>query len=161
MDANLISGGTMYTKNISPSFRTYQTNIYVVYTSTRVFWMRQDKLGIPFHTFRSRLTRWVPLVEQELLILPKHLRSPPVFSGVCVTRSLVFCVYFIDRCLSFCTFSCGHCVVRSSSIYGLWLPLWYLQSLIIPNLWVELIIKNPSWYRQHIYETVCHMTNVT
>ena len=37
-----------------------------------------------------------------------------------VTRSLVLCVCFGDRCLSFCTFSCGHCVVRSSSIYGLW-----------------------------------------
>jgi hypothetical protein len=29
------------------------------------------------------------------------------------------------------------------------------------NLWAELIIKNPCWYEQHIYETVCHMTNVT
>jgi len=25
-----------------------------------------------------------------------------------------------------CTFSFGHCVVCSSSIYGFWLPLWYL-----------------------------------
>ena len=32
------------------------------------------------------------------------LRSPPVFSGVCVTRSLVLCVCFVDRCLSFCPF---------------------------------------------------------
>ena len=28
----------------------------------------------------------------------------PVFSGVCVTRCLVLCVCFVDRCLSFCTF---------------------------------------------------------
>ena len=42
----------------------------------------------------------------------------PVFSGVRVTRSLVLCVCFVDRCLSFCTFSFGHCVVCSSSIYG-------------------------------------------
>ena len=129
----MISGGAKNTKKISPSFRTYQTNIYVMYTSTRVFWTRQDKLDIPFHTFRSRLTRWVPLVEQELLILPKHIRSPPVFSGVCVTRSIVFCVCFIDRCLSLCTFSCGHCIVCSSSIYRFWLPLWYLQTLLRPN----------------------------
>ena len=27
-------------------------------------------------------------------------------------------VCFVDRCLSFCTFSFGHCVVCSSSIYG-------------------------------------------
>ena len=36
-----------------------------------------------------RLTRRVPLVEQELLTIPEHLSLPPVFSGVRVTRSLV------------------------------------------------------------------------
>ena len=41
---------------------------------------------------------------QELLTLPEHLSSPPVFSGVRVTRSLVLYVCFVDRCLSFCTF---------------------------------------------------------
>jgi hypothetical protein len=30
-------------------------------------------------------------------------------SGVRVTRYLVLCVWFVDRCLSFCTFSFGHC----------------------------------------------------
>jgi hypothetical protein len=46
-----------------------------------------------------------------------------VFSGVRVTRSLVLYVCFVDRCLFFCTFSFGHCVVCSSSIYGLLLSL--------------------------------------
>ena len=41
-----------------------------------------------------------------------------VFSGVRVTRSLVLCVCFVNRCLSFGPFSFGHCVVCSSSIYG-------------------------------------------
>ena len=41
------------------------------------------------------------------------------FSGVRVTRSLVLYVCFVERCLSFCTFSFGHCVVCSSSIYGI------------------------------------------
>jgi hypothetical protein len=31
---------------------------------------------------------------------------------------------------NFCTFSFGHCVVYSSSKYGFWLPLWYLQTLL-------------------------------
>ena len=70
------------------------------------------------------------LVEQELLILPEHLSSPPVFSGGRVTRSLVLYVCFVDRCLSFCTFSFGHCVVCSSLINGFWLPVWYLQTLL-------------------------------
>jgi hypothetical protein len=57
----------------------------------------------------TRLTRRVSLVEQELLSLPEHLSSSPDFSGVRVTRSLVLYVCFVDRCLSFCTFSFGHC----------------------------------------------------
>jgi hypothetical protein len=57
-------------------------------------------------------------VEEELLTLPEHLSSPSVFSGVRVTRSLVLCECFIDRCLSFCTFSFGHCVACPSSING-------------------------------------------
>ena len=57
--------------------------------------------------------------------------SPMVFSGVRDSRSLVLCVCFVDHCLSFCTFSFGHCVVCSSSIYGFWLHLWYLQTLLI------------------------------
>jgi hypothetical protein len=72
--------------------------------------------------FVTRLTRRVPLVEHELLTLPEHLRSPPVFSGVRVARSLALYVCFVDRCFSFCAFSFGHCVV-CSSIYEFWLPL--------------------------------------
>jgi hypothetical protein len=79
--------------------------------------------------FVTRLTRRVSLAEQELLTLPEHLSSPPVFSGVRVIRSLALYVCYVDRCLFFCTFSFGHCVV-SSSIYGFWLPLWYLQALL-------------------------------
>ena len=52
----------------------------------------------------TRLTRRVPLVEKELLILPGHLSSTPGFSW-------------------------GSCYC-SSSIYAFWLPLWYLQPLL-------------------------------
>ena len=89
----------------------------------------------PITGFATIFTRRVPLVEQEQLTLPEHLSSPPVFSGVRVTRSLVLCVCFVDRCLSFCTFSFGHCVVCYASIYRFWLPLWYLQTLLLYH-WV-------------------------
>jgi hypothetical protein len=78
--------------------------------------------------FVTRLTRRLSLVEQELLTLSENLSSPSVFSGVRVNRSLVLYVCFVDRCLSFCTFSFGHCFV-CSSIYGFWLTLWYLQTI--------------------------------
>ena len=93
--------------------------------------------------FVTRLTRRVPLAE--------HLSSSPVFSGVRVTRCLVLCVCFVDRCFSFspfyfvhcvvchssfvhcvvCHSSFVHCVVCHSLICGFWLPLWYLQTLLI------------------------------
>jgi len=53
----------------------------------------------------------------------------PVFSGVHVNRSLVFCVCFVVHCLSVCPFSVGHCVF-CPLIYRFWLPLWYLQTLL-------------------------------
>jgi hypothetical protein len=78
----------------------------------------------------TRLIRRVPLVERALLTLQEHPNSPLVFIAVRVTQSLiVVCVCFVDRSLCFCTFSFGHCVVCSSSIYGVWLPLWYIQTL--------------------------------
>ena len=67
----------------------------------------------------------------KLLTFPDHLSSSPLLSGVCVIRSLVLYVCFVNRCLSFCSFSFGHCVLCSSSIYWFWLPLWYLQTLLV------------------------------
>ena len=52
----------------------------------------------------------------------------PGFSGGFVTRSLVLCVCFVFRCLSFCPFSLGHYVVCPFSMYGFWLPHLYLQT---------------------------------
>jgi hypothetical protein len=54
--------------------------------------------------FVTRLTRRVPLVKQKLPTLPGYMGSPPVFSGVRGTRSLVIYICFVDCCLSFCTF---------------------------------------------------------
>jgi hypothetical protein len=102
----------------------------------------------------TRLTRRVSLVEQEPPTLPEHLSSPPVFSGVRVTRSLILyvfcwslfvflyiffwslcCLFFFDiRILITLVVSFGHCVVCSSSIYGFWLPLWYLLVIVLSVL---------------------------
>ena len=89
--------------------------------------------------FVTSLTRWVQLVEQELLTLPEDLSSRLVFSWIRVTGSPVLCVCFVDRFLSFCTFSFGHCVASSFSVYGFLLPLWYLQTLLIKQHFVSTI----------------------
>ena len=45
-------------------------------------------------SFVAKVTQRVPLVEQEILTLPEHPSSLPVFSGVHVAQFLVFCVVF-------------------------------------------------------------------
>jgi hypothetical protein len=80
--------------------------------------------------FVTRLTRRVPLVEQELLTLPEHLSSPLFLVGfvlldlsfMCMfCRSLFVLLYFLFWPLC-CLFF---------DIYGFWLHLWYLQTLLI------------------------------
>jgi hypothetical protein len=44
--------------------------------------------------FVTRVIGRVALVEQELVTFPERLCSPPVFSGIRVARSLVFCAVF-------------------------------------------------------------------
>ena len=51
--------------------------------------------------------------------LPEHLSSPLVCSEISVARSLVFCVMFCRSLFVFLSLSFGHCIVFSSSIYGL------------------------------------------
>jgi len=101
----------------------YCIQIYFYQIYNRTIYQLSQQIHFPI--------RRVPPLEQELLTLLGHLSSPPVFSGARFTRSLVECVCFVDRCLSFCLISLGHCVVCPSSIYAFWLPLWYLQTLLI------------------------------
>jgi hypothetical protein len=65
------------------------------------------------------------------------------------------CVCFVDRCLSFCTFSFCHCVVCSSSIYGFRFPLWYLQTLLMHNVQDYDSILSPITLLTML--NVCHL----
>jgi hypothetical protein len=78
--------------------------------------------------FVTRLTWQVPLLEYSW-----HFRS------TWVHPRLVLCVCFVDRCLSFFLFSFGHCVV--------WLPLWYLQTLLsnIPTDKIKICLMKSKW----------------
>ena len=50
--------------------------------------------------FVNRATCRLPLVQQELLTLPKHLSAHHVHCGVRVTRSFVFCVVYFQIIVS-------------------------------------------------------------
>ena len=89
----------------------------IFFPSTKIRTFCSATIGIRIFFFRKKT------------IPPPWKLNGPSLNGVCVTRSLVLYVCFVNRCLSFCTFSFDHCVV-CSSIYGFWLPLWYLQTLL-------------------------------
>jgi hypothetical protein len=110
----------------------------------------------------TRLTRWVSLVEEELLTLPEHLMWPPVFSLVRETRSLVLWVGLVDRCLSFCTFALAIALWVFFDI-RFWLRLWYLQTLLnvgIPvrnwNL-THCQTKGQQWYMKVCFRSDIHV----
>ena len=90
------------------------------------------------------------LVQQELLSLPEDMSSLPVVSGVRVAESLVL---FVVLCRSlFCLyFYVGYCIV-CQSIYGFWLPLWYLQTFLhignskITRRFIYVLFFSPNLY---------------
>jgi hypothetical protein len=92
------------------------------------------------------ILKWrVPPVEQELFTLPDHLSSPQVLSGVRATRSLVLCVCFVDRCLSFCTFLWPLCCL-SFDIRILITPLLSSNSSWL-SCWVPLVLWLQETYK--------------
>ena len=107
-------------------------------------------------SLQQRVTRRLSLVEQELLTLLQHLSPPRLFVGfvflnvyfsflcsfVLFCFCFVFC-FFVDRCLSFCTFSCCHSIVCPFAIYDFQLFLSYLQTFLTCNhIFFIVILKN-------------------
>ena len=97
----------------------------------------------------------MPLVEQELPTLPEHLLSPPGFSRVRVTQSLVFSVvfcksFFVLVVLFLLAFVLSVLLRLADSE-----PLWYLQTLLMvlahwnnsPNIDMLLILNTLLWFR--------------
>ena len=87
--------------------------------------------------FVIRLTRRVPLVEQELLTLPEHPRSPPVFSrGSCYSIFIFMCM--ISRSLFVL-------------LYFFFWPLCCLFFFDIRNLITPSVSSNSSSYILVVY----------
>ena len=81
-------------------------------------------------------------VGQELLTLLEHLSSLPVFNGVRVAWSLVFCVVFCTS-LFVCSFSFGHCIVCSLRIV---IPFWLVFSATpsSPSSYLQTVLLHHS-----------------
>jgi len=79
-------------------------------------------------------------VDEELLTLPEHPNSSPVFSGDRAANSLVCCgLCFVDHCLSI--FLCPlYCQRPSCSWpYGSWIYSYLCNQWLLPlTLWVRI-----------------------
>ena len=83
------------------------------------------------------LTRIIPTSSKKNnKFCPCIKSSSPVFTGVCVTRSLILFVCFVDRCLSFYAFSFGRSFDYTIVIFKLFLYFTWSKSskLKIPHL---------------------------
>jgi hypothetical protein len=68
--------------------------VYLMTTAAYFFFSVHHDFHVRCCSYLLTLTRGVSHVAQELLTLPEHLSSPPVFCEVHLTRSLVFYVMF-------------------------------------------------------------------
>jgi len=89
-------------------------------------------------TYETEIQSQVPMHDDNscYIFITTLFRITPIWTMQITnkrTRSLVLYVCFVDRCLSFCTFSFGHCVVCTSSINWFWLPPFGIFKLFLYN----------------------------
>ena len=88
--------------------------------------------------FVTRLTQRVLPVEEKLLTFPEHLSSPPIFSGIRVTQSLVFmCMFCRWLFVLLYFFFWLLCCLLYYDIRIL-ITLWYLQTLLMHHICTKL-----------------------
>jgi hypothetical protein len=79
---------------------------------------------------------------------------PHIFSRFLLFDLSVMFLCFVDRCLSFCTYSFDHCVVYSSSIYRLWLLFGIFK--LFSKFKGQSLIEMTSGTMRLCYCFVCH-----
>ena len=77
-------------------------------------------------------------LEHELLALPGHPSSPAVLVVFVLLNLELYVLCFVDRCLSFCPSSFGHCVVCSE---GTVIKYEYSFDALI-NIWEYCLLRN-------------------
>jgi hypothetical protein len=98
---------------------------------------KADKLlfGVQQQSLTHSLTQlttsyWYIVSTERYIVYLKETFASSILILFSWWSILSFMCNVVDGCLFLCPFSLGHCVV-CRSIYGFWLPLWYLQALLI------------------------------
>jgi hypothetical protein len=120
---------------------------YILNLNALHVYMHQHYLDHDYD-FQEKVS-YYPLYEIFITYLtykPKHLsllvmNSSPGFCNVRVARSSVFCVCFVDRCLSFWPFR--HCVLLRFTVSNDPFDLRYIEALLI--LQTRMFTVNLSW----------------
>jgi len=97
---------------------------YLCYLYLFTYTGAQHDFHVRLCSCRLTATRRMLHVEQQLLILPEHVGSPPVFSGVSLARSLVFCVVFYRSLFVLLAFFFWQLLCLPFFDLRLLLPLW-------------------------------------
>ena len=128
--------------------------------------MRKQSLKITNDTntdtkslFRNKVVcfRWwsclltVAHLEQELLIFQGLPSSPAVFNGIPAARSVVFCVVFLDYCLSYCPFLLA-IVLSVLFLLAVVLSVLFLLSIVLS----VLLLFKASDYHFGIFNLVLY-----
>ena len=114
---DLVDGYIISVSQWSPICSTYRKHCTVLYSFTTYYWVCN-------HIYTTSVTNGSGSTDPS-----GAPEFTPVVSGIPVTRPVALYVCLVDYCFSFCTFPFPHCVV-CSLIYGCWLPLWSLQTLL-------------------------------
>ena len=96
-------------------------------------------------------------IEQELLTLPEHMSSPPVFSWVRVGVSLVYYVVIADHCLSFLFWPL--CCLSFFDLRLLITSLWYLR--LTASDYLPLVSSNFGGEKKHVFRQIGRSLNGT
>jgi hypothetical protein len=95
----------------------------------------KSKIMVCFHT-KSRHSMAAGIQAMYIKLYNFWCSFTPISVFHRGSLSLVFCVVFWRSLFRFslCLLSFGHCIVSPSSIYGFWLPIWYLESLLTDKI---------------------------
>ena len=88
---------------------------------------------------------WLPLWYLQASLCPFALFLLSLYCLSFYLRILITSLVSSSLSLSFCHFFC-HCIVCPSSIYGFWLPFWYLQASLCPFALFLLSLYCLSFY---------------